>query len=801
MKKLLNILSAPWLMAFCLVVFAISMAIATFFENQYGTPMARQFFYNSIWFEAILVVGAINLISSIFVRKLYLFEKMSVFLFHIAFIIIILGAGATRYLGFEGVMQIREGESSNKITLANNTQKTLPFSLFLKDFIIDFYPGSMNPSGFESKVVLEDMDRNIREEKRIFMNNILVHRGYRFYQSSYSPDQKGTVLSVSKDGVGTTITYIGYMLLVFGILWSIFNKNTNFQNIISKKQTAFLLLLICTVGMGYSQANDTIPIIPANHAEKFGSILVRDFQGRTKPISTLTSDIFRKVGHANDYHGQNSMQIMLAMLVYPEKWQNVKFIYAGSQAAVVLQLKNDRVSLLECYRSQGQFTSSQIAYEASQKSPASRTKTDNAVIRFDERLNIIFHWFMGNMLTIFPNPSDNSGQWYNPINIKGNLQTADSVFVDNIITYYLEEVRNSVKTGDWTNPDKIVDAIKKYQQKYGTNLPDNRSIRLEQWYNKSNLFKYTSYLYFLFGLFLLTLQLIVIFSENRKFPSVNVILSGAIAGVFLLHSIGLAIRWYISGHAPWSNAYESMIFIAWSAALAGIILARKNKVATAIAAILASIFLLVAQMAWMDPQITNLVPVLKSKWLVIHVAVITSSYGFLGIGALMAFINLFMISIQTKNNYNRTSIHTLNLTRIIEIAITIGLYLLTIGTFLGAIWANVSWGRYWGWDPKETWALITVIVYAFVLHMRIIPGVRSEVSFNILALVSYSSVLMTYFGVNYYLSGMHSYGKGDSAPIPIGTYIAIVVVVLVSVWAIYNNRRLTKIKRGTGIQQ
>jgi cytochrome c-type biogenesis protein CcsB len=296
----------------------------------------------------------------------------------------------------------------------------------------------------------------------------------------------------------------------------------------------------------------------------------------------------------------------------------------------------------------------------------------------------------------------------------------------------------------------------------------------------------------LFGIILLTIVLAKIFNTRIKGYKVQNVLVFLIGLTLLIHTIGLGIRWFISGHAPWSNAYETMIFIAWSAVLAGLIFSSRNKFAPAIAAIMASVYMVVGSMSWMDPQLTNLVPVLKSKWLIIHVAVITSSYGFLGIGGLMAFVNLLIMSFKTKNNQKRIEQHTSNLSRIVELVLTSGVFLVAIGTFLGAVWANVSWGRYWAWDPKETWALITVLVYSIVLHLRLIPSLKSEVLFNFLALIAYASVLMTYFGVNYYLSGLHSYATGDPAPVPKGVYYALGVIALVTLSAIMNSKTLKK---------
>jgi cytochrome c-type biogenesis protein CcsB len=252
------------------------------------------------------------------------------------------------------------------------------------------------------------------------------------------------------------------------------------------------------------------------------------------------------------------------------------------------------------------------------------------------------------------------------------------------------------------------------------------------------------------------------------------------------------MRWYVAGHAPWSNGYEALTYVAWATVLAGLIFSSRSSITLSATAILAFLILHTAHLSWMDPQITQLMPVLKSYWLVIHVATITASYGFLFMGALLAYINFLLMIMQTKGNKANIRITIQEIVMVTEMSLIVGLYLLTIGAFLGGVWANESWGRYWGWDPKETWALVTIIVYAFVLHMRMVPGLQGLFAFNLAALLSIGSVIMTYFGVNYYLSGLHSYAKGDPLPVPEIVYYTVAVVLFTVVLAYFRNKTGTR---------
>jgi len=298
--------------------------------------------------------------------------------------------------------------------------------------------------------------------------------------------------------------------------------------------------------------------------------------------------------------------------------------------------------------------------------------------------------------------------------------------------------------------------------------------------------------YAITGLLMLIGLIIMVIKGKKSVPLFVRILSWILFSGFLFHTFGLAIRWYIAGHSPMSNGYESMIFISWVTLLAGFIFSRRSTFALPATAVLAGMTLMVAHLSFMDPEITNLVPVLKSYWLTLHVSVITGSYGFLGLGAVLAIISMILLSLSDKKNVERISATIDELVVINYKTLTLGLYLLTIGTFLGAVWANESWGRYWGWDPKETWSLITIIVYSFVVHSRLIPGMKDIYTFNLLSLFAISSVLMTYFGVNYYLTGLHSYAGGDPVPVPVFVYVAVAVLVSLSVVAYMKYRKLEK---------
>jgi cytochrome c-type biogenesis protein CcsB len=1020
MRKITGLLFSPVLMAAVLVIFAVSIALATFVERDYGTETARILVYNARWFEILLFIGILNLLGRIITQKLYCWAKFPVFLLHTSFIVIIAGAAITRYTGWEGTMAIREGNSENSIITGNtalqvcsdnsasNQQvlldvpvndrndalfrrkfhwegqtytlsgisyinnaaesidadeqgvpmaeffyadsltktrfviaqgevkqlgtmvfafdsavtnprymlliakgdtllfrstipitltnmgensysllesnhdhafieqhvysfknkmlvmykylpkakrvihhdtdhqasgmdaleveisledtheryfitgrageagtlqsvdiknahflisygyviKILPFSLKLEDFILERYPGSMSPSSFESRVTLSDNIRHTVSHHRIYMNNILKYKGYRFYQSSYDPDELGTVLSVNHDQLGTTVTYTGYIILVLGFIWSLVKRNSRMSALSEhireiKKATVVLILLLFSLIARAGDSKSAQNMVPVNvvHARHFGRLLIQDNNGRIEPVNTLSSELLRKLYRQNNYRGMNSDQVFIGMLTNSEVWQHEPIIRATNPGILkLMRTKKNNFSYSSFFNDRGYVLQTYVE-EAYRKKPALRSKMDNELIRLDERINICYLIFTGELLRLFPVEGDSTHTWYNHKHIKGRINSRDSVFTENIFYIYVRDVQESLLSGNWSNPDQIAEAIGKYQTRFSGGIcPSAHKISMEIFLNKLDAFSRIANYYGIVGFLLLILHFVVLFYIKLKLKIPITIGTVLIICIFIFHSVGLTIRWYVSGHAPWSNGYETLTYVAWATVLAGLLFASKMPITAGVSAFIAFLILKIAHLSWMDPQITNLAPVLKSYWLVIHVATITASYGFLIMGALMAYLNMVFIIFINRRTHLQTVIRELTIT--IEMSLTVGLFLLTTGIFLGAVWANESWGRYWGWDPKETWALVTLLVYAFILHMRMVPGLKSIYLFNLASLLGIGSVIMTYFGVNYYLSGLHSYAKGDPVPLPSVVCITLAVVLFTAIAACYGNKKI-----------
>ncbi|WP_438989024.1 cytochrome c biogenesis protein CcsA [Polaribacter sp.] len=1022
MKNLFNFLYSTRLMAVLFIVFATAMGVATFIENDYGTQTSKALIYNAWWFEAIMALFVINFFGNIFRYRLYKKEKWAVLLFHSAFLLILVGAGITRYVGYEGIMLIEEGETNNKflsettyvnVVVDNNEiQKTsnqpillsawgsntwsyqddfkginykvdlvdyipwaekkfiedengvehlffvessegsrhehwikkgtiqnihgvlvgfeaendnaslnfsnkngaltmisktdgdwsrmadqkrgtvtkdslqefqyltlhnigklkfvipkpaekgimktirgpksdtvkdiivlnvtaneqtkrveltggkfntegsknfalgglnfrllygakileTPFSIKLNDFQLEKYPGSESAASYASEVTVIDPKETF--DYRIYMNHILDHRGYKFFQASYdlSGEREETHLSVNHDFLGTFVTYLGYSLLYTGLICILFAKNTRFDNlkkglkkIRKRKITMSILATLFLSSFSFSQhidkhqSNTITPqkidsilqanIVDAKHAESFNKLVIQD-NGRMKPAHTFASELVRKVSKSEKFKDMDPSQVLLSIIENPYLWYEVPIIYLEKGNTKIREIIG--VSETAKYGALSDFITNTGVYkiktkvEEAQKNNI-KNKFQKDLINIDKRIGLLYSAIGGGILKIYPIPGDENNSWVSrPEASKANFKGTDSVFVRQSLPVYINFLQKAKKTGDYTEANKVLDGIKKFQQKFGgeVNLSKDK-IDLEIAYNKIQPFQKLATYYGIISLFLLVFVIWQIFVFKKWINTIIKILTIVVAGLFIFHTLGLISRWYISGYAPWSNAYESIIFVAWATMLFGIYIGRKSALTVTATAFLVAITLGFAHQNWLDPEIANLQPVLNSWWLLVHTSIIVASYGPLSLGMILGIVSLFLILFTTENNKKRMDLNMKEITIINEMAITVGLIMLTIGNFLGGMWANESWGRYWGWDPKETWALISIMVYAFVLHMRLIPGLRGRFTFNLWSIIAYASIMMTYFGVNFYLSGLHSYASGDKVITPTSVFYSI----------------------------
>ncbi len=1060
-KKLASILFSTRLTGTLFIVFAIAMAVGTFLDassETSPTPYSRELIYNAWWFEAIMVIFLINFLGNMFRYGLNKRERWSTLLLHLAFILVIIGAGITRYIGYEGVVHIREGETSNimlsehvylttfvdgdsvvdgvalrrnlaplKLNLSerlnNNFEiednynnkpfkiefkdfikgakeglveseegeqylkiveagdgsrhdhyvasgtvqdihnilfavnlptpgainitfteddgfsiespfdgsymrmadrkqgtvvkdslqpfelrslyqmadmafvipepmvtgkqgvikasaeegsvlnglildvssggetKTvellggkgtnpepvlvkvgalevnlaygskvyeLPFDITLNDFIADKYPGTEKGySAFKSIVTVTDAD-GASTDQEIFMNNVMDKDGYRFFQSGFDPDEKGTILAVNHDQWGTWVTYAGYTLLYIGLMAILFDPRSRFGFLekqltkIKKKKAAMTAMLFLFMSLGLSAqevAQETPQDTHANHQElvtiknvekfivanavdkehaaKFAKMVIQD-DGRMKPVNTFASELLRKVSAENTYEGLDANQVFLSMLEFPREWSQAEIIKlkrGNDSIRTIFGVEKDatKISLLDLFDPvTAQYKLE--PYLAAATSTNNPNQFQKDFIKAHESFYLLNQALSGTILKIFPKPNDDNNKWIAAAELgESGLKGKDSLFVRSYVPAYFATIAQARTTGDYSKADEVLEILHTYQTKNGADvMPTENKLNAEIFYNKVDVFNRLYKLFLLVGAFMFFFIIYGIFTEKAWLQKATNVCKYIMWAFFATMTAGLALRWYINGHAPWKDAYESIIYVGWATVFFGLAFGRKSDLTIASTAFVASIILWVASKSWLDPSIATLQPVLDSYWLMIHVAVIVASYGPFTLGMILGITSLVLILLTNERNFKKMDINLKELAVITEMALTVGLVMLTIGNFLGGQWANESWGRYWGWDPKETWALISIMVYAFVIHMRLIPGLRGRWGFSFAAIVAYASIMMTYFGVNFYLTGLHSYGKGDVPTTPAYVYTIIVMIIILSIASWFKYKKFYK---------
>lgn len=688
----------------------------------------------------------------------------------------------------------------------------LPFSIRLNDFIAEKYPGTEKSySSFMSKVTVEDESSF---DYDIYMNNILNHGGYRFFQASFDPDEKGTVLSVNNDFWGTFITYLGYIFLYVSMLGIFFYGKTRFKNLsnglkkLSSKGMPLAIFFIFIFSIELSAQDRTFSLesnfnydsliqvnkVSESHASKFGRILIQDLGGRMKPVNTFSSELIRKVSKRENYKDLNSDQMLISIMQTPVFWYNVPMIFlkrGNDSIRKIIGIRNNEkyASFVSFFDENGNYKIASQLEEAYRSSIPNQFQKD--FIEVDRKVNLLYSALEGKILRFFPVPDNLNNKWVSYQELKDfNFKGRDSLYAYNILPLYFNSLRIAKEDGNYDQPEDLLNSLIGFQRKYGEKIiPSNQKIDAEILYNKVNIFERLFKYYLYVSLIFFVLVLVQIFKEARFLNLFIKSLKILTLILFISHTLGLIFRGYISGHAPWSDAYESMIYVAWATLFFGLIFGRRSDLTIACTTFVSSMILMIAHWNWLDPAIANLQPVLDSYWLMIHVAIIVASYGPFALGMIIGSVCLFLMILLNNKNKDKLKNKIKELTIINELSLTLGLILLTIGNFLGAMWANESWGRYWGWDPKETWALISIMVYAFVIHIRLIPGFRTSWLFNLLSVIAFSSILMTYFGVNFYLVGLHSYASGDKVITPNFIYYSLLVVFILGFLSYFRSKK------------
>ena len=731
----------------------VCIGLATIIEKFEGTPYVSQHIYGAWWFVLLWAVLSVTGMYYMLERRLY--KRLGVLFLHLSFVVILIGALTTHLFSFEGSVTLRTGKSVTAFTDKQGVKRQLPFTLTLRDFKIVNYPGTDAPLDFQSIVRVSSESRN--EDLTVSMNHIGSADGYRLFQSSYDSDAQGVTLGVYHDPWGIAITYTGYLLLLVSIIWVLFSRNTQMHHLYRQVVAGQSRLVIMGVFMlySYSAGAAELQTVDREIAQKVGSINVL-YNDRICPINTVAIDFVTKLSGKSSWEGYSADEIFVSWMIYYSPWEHQKLIRIKSKEVQRLlgidgqwASFSDFIDLYNEYKLKKPIEAMQAG-----KAVADR----KGLLEADEKYNVVAMFYQGEMLKLFPYHVKGRGvMWFKPGSqvLPPAIPLQEQFFIKQSMDFLTE----SIVTGQRQRAYEIIAKIKLFQREMiGDYLPSETVTRAEIFYNSINTLRWPVFL----SLTLSLLMCVLMFSRYRSCAPVGAQALRGARYLFVIYPLSLVIcltlllslRWWVSGHVPVSNGYETMQFMAWAMLIITLVLQRRFAIISGLGTLIASFCLLVAMIAGGSPQITSLMPVLQSPLLSIHVSVIMCAY------ALFALITLLSVVGLLSSHFSRfAGAHSeLPPLRGIEgVLLYPAVFLLTTGIFLGAIWANVSWGTYWSWDPKETWALITLMIYAVPLHAESMPQFRNPRFYHLYMIFAFLSVLTTYFGVNYLLGGMHSY--------------------------------------------
>lgn len=743
------------------ILVLVCMAAATIVEKSQGTDYAHAHYYGAWWF--ILIWAVLAALGAFYIIKRKV-KCASTLALHLSFIIILLGALLTHVSAKRGMIHLRIGQPTDTYMAQDEEQgmkeEKLPFSLCLKKFEAKMHDGTNAVADYSSKFTVIDGDD--KSEGEVSMNNIYSHRSYRLYQSSYDEDGKGSVLAINADPYGIPVTYTGYALLFISLAWMLFDPKGGYRKLLKSpllKKGALMTALILSMGniqtlhAESATGNLQNAVLPKETAEKFGELHIL-YNDRICPVQTFALDFCKKIYGARSYQGLTAEQVLSGWVFYGNTWANEPFIKIKSGEMKTAMNLPDYASLNTFFnREMGGYTIGQYVQEYYN---GQQDKFHQQAADIDGKIQIIMELREGVSLKVLPytftknvkatkdHPFIKAGTttWFSPVDkLPQAVEQQHALYIKNVFSL----LNGDVKAGNISRVNEFFVKMKKYQEvSSGNSLPTNTQYKAER---INNAFPFATILF----MANLTLGFIALFytiyrmTKKREIKALNIALPILLGVSFLALTFGLALRWIISGNIPMSNGYESMLTVAWFVMLISILMQLRIRIVMVFGFLISGFFLLVSHINQMDPAIGQMMPVLNSPLLSIHVSIIMMSYALLSLTFICGIMGICLRS------------HGEELQALSRIFLYPALTTMGFGIFIGAIWANVSWGNYWSWDSKETWALITFMIYAVVVHTQSLPVFRKPLVYHIYITLAFLSIAMTYFGVNYFLTGMHSY--------------------------------------------
>ncbi len=743
------------------ILVLVCMAAATIVEKSQGTDYAHAHYYGAWWF--ILIWAVLAALGAFYIIKRKV-KCASTLALHLSFIIILLGALLTHVSAKRGMIHLRIGQPTDTYMSQDEEQgmkeEKLPFSLCLQKFEAKMHDGTNAVADYSSKFTVIDGDD--KSEGEVSMNNIYSHRSYRLYQSSYDEDGKGSVLAINADPYGIPVTYTGYALLFISLVWMLFDPKGGYRKLLKSpllKKGALMTALILSMGniqtlhAESATGNLQNAVLPKETAEKFGELHIL-YNDRICPVQTFALDFCKKIYGARSYQGLTAEQVLSGWVFYGNTWANEPFIKIKSGEMKTAMNLPDYASLNTFFnREMGGYTIGQYVQEYYN---GQQDKFHQQAADIDGKIQIIMELREGVSLKVLPytftknvkatkdHPFIKAGTttWFSPVDkLPQAVEQQHALYIRNVFSL----LNGDVKAGNISRVNEFFVKMKKYQEvSSGNSLPTATQYKAER---INNAFPFATILF----MANLTLGFIALFytiyrmTKKKEIKALNIALPILLSVSFLALTFGLALRWIISGNIPMSNGYESMLTVAWFVMLISILMQLRIRIVMVFGFLISGFFLLVSHINQMDPAIGQMMPVLNSPLLSIHVSIIMMSYALLSLTFICGIMGICLRS------------HGEELQALSRLFLYPALTTMGFGIFIGAIWANVSWGNYWSWDSKETWALITFMIYAVVVHTQSLPVFRKPLVYHIYITLAFLSIAMTYFGVNYFLTGMHSY--------------------------------------------
>ncbi len=756
MKKLLILLY---------VMVIIAMAVATIVEKYHGTAFVAEHYYGAWWFTALWALLAAVAVAWFLHRRV---RRLSAVVLHLSFVIILAGALLTHLTSRQGVIHLRLGETTNAYLSTERTDKgvlPLPFTIRLDDFTIDYHEGTNAAADYTSRFTITDEDGE--QQGLVSMNNIYSHAGMRLYQSSYDDDLRGSYLSMNSDPWGIPVTYLGYALLFVGLVWMLFDPKGAYRQLLRSphlQRTALIVAVVCGMSQQVAAQDadtssaDLPPVLPRETADAFGRLFI-NYNDRICPLQTFALDFTKKLCGKRSYRGLSPEQVLTGFIFWGEAWNNEPVIRMKDGPLRQAKQLPAQCSVNNFFADSAGYLLGPHVHEYYQ---GQNDKFHQEVMKVDDRLQLIMELRQGRLLKLFPAPTaadstrrESTVVWFSPSDrFPATMEAERQQYISNIFAL----LNDDAHAGRYDRMDETLTKMLRYQHTFGAaSIPSPTKTRAERIYNA---FPFATVLFMLnltMGFLLLLFFIMRITRTNaqagekaRRSPTI--IFSVIVMALsFTALTVCLALRWIISGTVPMSNGYETMLLMAWMIMLVSFIVCRRFRIILCFGFLMSGFFLLVSHISQMDPQITHLMPVLSSPLLTIHVSIIMMAFALLALTFICGLTALLLTAMKASHE------SVADLALLSKLFLYPALTCLGFGIFIGAIWANVSWGTYWSWDPKETWALITFMVYAVAVHDRSLPWLSRPLHYHIFVTLAFLTILMTYFGVNYFLGGMHSY--------------------------------------------